>query len=97
MGCGGWHARTAAPGTSTRHLDITATTTNCTIPAGPAFTTAITMAAPLVRAGRGRRSDRSGIAADEAGSLVCFTSPRLRGEVKKNQINLWLEARPRRR
>src|ERR1700691_4057848 len=66
MRCGGWHARTGVPGISILPPVITTgMMANCTMSASPAFTAAITTAVPLVRAGRGHRSDRSGIAADQ--------------------------------
>jgi hypothetical protein len=65
MRCGVWRAATDALGILTRSLVITGMMATGTISAGPALTAAATMAAALVRAGRGHLSDRSGIAADQ--------------------------------
>jgi len=61
-----WRARTGAPGISIRSQVITGTMATGTISAGLAFTVVATMAAASALAGRGRRSGRSGIAADQA-------------------------------
>ena len=60
-----WRAATGAPGISTQSHVITATMASGTISAGRAFTAAATMAAASALAGPGRRSGRSGIAADQ--------------------------------
>src|ERR1700680_2323488 len=65
MRCGVWRAATDALGILTRSLVITGMMATGTISAGPALTAAATMAAALVRAGRGHLSGRSGIAADQ--------------------------------
>ena len=57
-------ATTGALGISTQSQVITGTMATGTISAGLAFTAVATMAAASALAGRGRRSDRSGIAAD---------------------------------
>ena len=57
---------TGASGISTPCPAISAGMATGTISAGPAFTAAVTMAAPLARAGRGPRSVRCGIAGDAA-------------------------------
>jgi hypothetical protein len=59
-----WLAATGVLGISIQSQVITGTMATGTISAGPAFTAAGTMAAASARAGRGRRSGRSGIAAD---------------------------------
>src|ERR1700738_693853 len=64
MRCGVWRAATDALGILTRSLVITGMMATGTISAGPALTAAATIAAALVRTGRGRLSGRSGIAAD---------------------------------
>ena len=61
-----WRATTGALGISTRRHVITGTMAIGTISAGLAFTAAATMAAASALAGRGRRSGRSGIAADQS-------------------------------
>src|ERR1035437_5099041 len=65
MRCGVWRAANGALGILTRSLVITGMTATGTISAGPASTAAATMAAASDRAGRRRRSGRSGIAADQ--------------------------------
>ena len=62
----GPRSATGALGISTPSLFISAMMATGTISAGQAFTAAATMAAALVRAGRGHLSDRSGIAADQS-------------------------------
>src|ERR1700676_1366624 len=64
MRSGVWRAATDALGILTRSPVITGMMATGTISAGPALTAAATMAAVLVRAGRGHLSGRSGIAAD---------------------------------
>ena len=59
-----WRATTGALGISTQSQVITDTMATGTISAGLAFTAVATMAAASALAGRGRRSGRSGIAAD---------------------------------
>jgi hypothetical protein len=59
-----WRAATGALGISIQSQVITGTMATGTISAGLAFTAVATMAVPSARAGRGRRSGRSGIAAD---------------------------------
>jgi len=59
-----WRATTGALGISIQSQVITGTTVTGIISVGPAFTVVATMAAASVLAGRGRRSGRSGIAAD---------------------------------
>jgi hypothetical protein len=59
-----WRATTGALGISTQSQVITGTMATGTISAGLAFTAVATMAAASALAGRGRRSGRSGIAAD---------------------------------
>ena len=59
-----WRATTGALGISTQSQVITGMMATGTISAGPAFTAVATMAAASALAGRGRRSGRSGIAAD---------------------------------
>ena len=59
-----WRATTGALGISTQSQVITGTMATGTISAGLAFTVVATMAAASALAGRGRRSGRSGIAAD---------------------------------
>ena len=59
-----WRAATGALGISIQSQLITGTTATGTISAGLAFTAVGTMAAASALAGRGRRSGRSGIAAD---------------------------------
>ena len=59
-----WRAATSALGISIQSQAITGTMATGTISAGPAFTVVATMAAASALAGRGRRSGRSGIAAD---------------------------------
>jgi hypothetical protein len=59
-----WRAATGALGISIQSHVITGTMATGTISAGLAFTAVATMAAVSALAGRGRRSDRSGIAAD---------------------------------
>lgn len=61
----GWRA-TGVLGISIQPQVITDTMATGTISAGLAFTAVATMAAALALAGRGRRSGRSGIAADQA-------------------------------
>jgi len=61
-----WRAATGALGISIQPQVITGTMATGTISAGLAFTVVATMAAALAPAGRGRRSGRSGIAADQA-------------------------------
>ncbi len=61
-----WRAATGALGISIQSPVITGTMATGTISAGLAFTVVATMAAALALAGRARRSDRSGIAADQA-------------------------------
>jgi DNA-binding transcriptional LysR family regulator len=61
-----WRAATGALGISIQSHVITGTMATGTISAGLAFTVVATMAAALALAGRGRRSGRSGIAADQA-------------------------------
>jgi hypothetical protein len=61
-----WRAATSAPGISIQSQVITGTMATGTISAGLAFTAGATMAAASALAGRGRRSGRSGIAADQA-------------------------------
>ena len=60
-----WRATTGALGISTQSQVITGMMATGTISAGPAFTAVATMAAASALAGRGRRSGRSGIAADQ--------------------------------
>ncbi len=60
----GWRAKTGALGISIQSQVITGTMATGTISAGPAFTVVATMAAASALAGRGRRSGRSGTAAD---------------------------------
>jgi hypothetical protein len=59
-----WPAATGALGISIQSQVITGTMATGTISAGLAFTVVATMAAASALAGRGRRSGRSGIAAD---------------------------------
>lgn len=59
-----WRATTGALGISIQPQVITGTMATGTISAGLAFTAVATMAAASALAGRGRRSGRSGIAAD---------------------------------
>src|ERR1700724_2627233 len=59
-----WRAATGALGISIQPLAIMATMATGIISAGLAFTMVATMAAASALAGRGRRSGRSGIAAD---------------------------------
>ena len=59
-----WRATTGALGISIQPQVITGTMATGTISAGLAFTVVATMAAASALAGRGRRSGRSGIAAD---------------------------------
>jgi hypothetical protein len=59
-----WRAATGALGISIQPQVITGTMATGTISAGLAFTVVATMAAASALAGRGRRSGRSGIAAD---------------------------------
>ena len=59
-----WRAATSALGISIQSQVITGTMATGTISAGLAFTAVATMAAASALAGRGRRSGRSGIAAD---------------------------------
>jgi hypothetical protein len=59
-----WRAETGVLGISIQPQVTTGTMANCTISAGLAFTAVATMAAASALAGRGRRSGRSGIAAD---------------------------------
>jgi hypothetical protein len=59
-----WRAATGALGISIQPQVITGTMATGTISAGLAFTAVATMAAASALAGRGRRSGRSGIAAD---------------------------------
>ena len=61
-----WSAATGARGISIQSQVITGTMATGTISAGLAFTAVATMAAASALAGRGRRSGRSGIAADQA-------------------------------
>ena len=61
-----WRAATSVPGISIQSQVITGTMATGTISAGLAFTAVATMAAASALAGRGRRSGRSGIAADQA-------------------------------
>jgi hypothetical protein len=61
-----WRAVTSAPGISIQPQVITDTMATGTISAGLAFTAVATMAGASALAGRGHRSDRSGIAADYA-------------------------------
>jgi hypothetical protein len=61
-----WRAATGVLGISIQSQVITGTTATGTISAGLAFTAVGTMAAASALAGRGRRSGRSGIAADQA-------------------------------
>src|SRR5207245_4617899 len=61
-----WRVTIFAPGISTQPQVITGTMATGTISAGLAFTAVATMAAASALAGRGRRSGRSGIAADQA-------------------------------
>ena len=61
-----WRVVTGALGISIQPQVITGTMATGTISAGLAFTVVATMAAALAPAGRGRRSGRSGIAADQA-------------------------------
>ena len=61
-----WRVATGALGISIQSQVITGTMASGTISAGLAFTVAAIMAAALALAGRGRRSGRSGIAADQA-------------------------------
>ena len=63
---GAWRAATNAPGISIQSQAITGTMATGTISAGLVFTAVATMAAASALAGRGRRSGRSGIAADQA-------------------------------
>src|SRR5436309_2310606 len=65
-GCGVTRATTGAPGISTRCRPITAMTATGSISARRALTAVASTAAALVRAGRGPRSARSGIAADRS-------------------------------
>jgi hypothetical protein len=60
-----WRTATDALGILTPSPVITGTMATGTISGSPAFSTAATTAAHLVRAGRGHPSDRSGIAADQ--------------------------------
>ena len=64
-----WLAATGAFGISIQPQVITGTMATGTILAGPAFTVVATMAAASALAGRGRRSGRSGIAADTTTSM----------------------------
>src|SRR6266436_2902860 len=59
-----WRATTGALGISTQSQVITGTMATGTISAGLAFTAVATTAGASALAGRGRRSGRSGIAAD---------------------------------
>ena len=59
-----WRVTTGALGISIQSQVITGTMATGTISAGLAFTAVATMAAASALAGRGRRSGRSGIAAD---------------------------------
>jgi len=59
-----WRATTGGLGISIQSQVITGTMATGTISAGLAFTVVATMAAASALAGRGRRSGRSGIAAD---------------------------------
>ena len=59
-----WRVITGAPGISIQPQVITGTMATGTISVGLAFTAVATMAAASALAGRGRRSGRSGIAAD---------------------------------
>ena len=59
-----WRETTGVSGISIRCRVITGTMATGTISAGPAFTAVAIMAAASALAGRGRRSVRSGIAAD---------------------------------
>src|SRR5579872_1543685 len=61
---GMWRATIDELGTLTPYLNILGMMATGTISAGLAFIAVTTMAAPLVRAGRGHPSDRSGTAAD---------------------------------
>ena len=61
-----WRATTGALGISIQYQVITGMMVTGTISAGLAFTAVATMAAASALAGRGRRSGRSGIAADQA-------------------------------
>ena len=61
-----WRAATSALGISIQSQVITGTMATGTISAGLAFTAVATMAAASALAGRGRRSGRSGIVADQA-------------------------------
>jgi hypothetical protein len=61
-----WPGATGAPGISIQPQVITGTMATGTISAGLAFTVVATMAAASALAGPGRRSGRSGIAADRA-------------------------------
>nr|GAJ36526.1 hypothetical protein BDOA9_0157430 [Bradyrhizobium sp. DOA9] len=70
--CGVSRGLNAAIGTSTRFRNIIAGTASGTISAVPDSTAAATTAAALARAGRARRSVRSGIAGNEA-----LTAPRV--------------------
>jgi hypothetical protein len=60
----GWRVTTGALGISIQSQVITGTMATGTISAGPVFTAVATMAVASALAGRGRRSGRSGIAAD---------------------------------
>src|SRR5450631_811292 len=61
-----WRVTTGAPGISIQSPVITGTMATGTISAGLAFTAVATMAAASALAGRGRRSGRPGIAAEQA-------------------------------
>ena len=61
-----WRVATGALGISIQPQVITGTMATGTISAGLAFTVVATMAAASALAGRGRRSGRSGIAAEQA-------------------------------
>jgi hypothetical protein len=66
-----WRVTTGALGISIQSQVITVTMAIGTISAGPVFTAVATMAAASALAGRGRRSGRSGIAADQAVARAC--------------------------
>ena len=71
-------AATSAPGISIRSQVITGTMAPGAISAGRAFTVAATMAAALARAGHGRRSGRSGTAADHQYAARALNRPQYR-------------------
>jgi hypothetical protein len=70
-----WRAATGALGISIQSQVITGTMATGTISAGLAFTAVATMAAASALAGRGRRSGRSGIAADDCSGTARVCVP----------------------